>query len=66
MSDGGKGSKQRPTDLKQYSENYDAIFKKPEPTPQQLKQYAKAQKESLLKAGKDLTVSEWLAQRKTK
>jgi len=35
MSDGGKGDKQRPTDQKKYSENYDKIFgkKKPEPKP---------------------------------
>ena len=30
MSDGGKGSKQRPTDKQQFDENYDKIFgKKP-------------------------------------
>jgi hypothetical protein len=28
MGDGGKGSKQRPTDMKAFSSNYDAIFKK--------------------------------------
>ena len=28
MSDGGKGSKQRPTDKKKYNENYDKIFGK--------------------------------------
>ena len=26
MSDGGKGSKQRPTDLKKYEENWNNIF----------------------------------------
>lgn len=26
MSDGGKGSKQRPTDLKKYEENWNSIF----------------------------------------
>ena len=26
MSDGGKGSKQRPTDRKKFDENYDRIF----------------------------------------
>jgi len=26
MSDGGKGSKQRPTDKKKFDENYDRIF----------------------------------------
>jgi len=26
MSDGGKGSKQRPTDKKKFDENYDKIF----------------------------------------
>jgi hypothetical protein len=26
MSDGGKGSKQRPTDKKKFGENYDRIF----------------------------------------
>ena len=25
----GKGDRQRPTDLKKYAKNYDAIFKKP-------------------------------------
>lgn len=29
MSDGGKGSKQRPTDKKKFDENYDRIFGKP-------------------------------------
>lgn len=29
MSDGGKGDKQRPTDLKKFGDNYDAIFRKP-------------------------------------
>ena len=28
MSDGGKGSKQRPTDKKKYDDNYDKIFGK--------------------------------------
>lgn len=28
MSDGGKGSNQRPTDKKKYDENYDKIFGK--------------------------------------
>jgi hypothetical protein len=28
MSDGGKGDRQRPTDLKAFSENYDKIFRK--------------------------------------
>jgi hypothetical protein len=28
MSDGGKGSSQRPTDKKKYDENYDKIFGK--------------------------------------
>jgi len=28
MSDGGKGSKQRPTDKKKFDENYDRIFGK--------------------------------------
>jgi hypothetical protein len=28
MSDGGKGDRQRPTDLKTFSENYDKIFRK--------------------------------------
>jgi len=28
MSDGGKGDRQRPTDLKTFSENYDRIFRK--------------------------------------
>lgn len=28
MSDGGKGDKQRPTDHKKFSDNYDAIFGK--------------------------------------
>lgn len=28
MSDGGKGSKQRPTDKDKYNENYDRIFGK--------------------------------------
>jgi hypothetical protein len=31
MSDGGKGSKQRPTDMTKFSANYDAIFRKPNP-----------------------------------
>ena len=31
MSDGGKGSKQRPTDMAKFSSNYDAIFRKPDP-----------------------------------
>lgn len=31
MSDGGKGSKQRPTDFAKFGANYDAIFRKPEP-----------------------------------
>ena len=26
MADGGKGSKQRPTDLKKYEENWNSIF----------------------------------------
>lgn len=30
MSDGGKGSKQRPTDLKRFRDNYDKIFNKEE------------------------------------
>lgn len=29
MSDGGKGSKQRPTDKQKFDENYDRIFGKP-------------------------------------
>jgi len=28
MSDGGKGSKQRPTDKKKYGDNWDVIFGK--------------------------------------
>jgi len=28
MSDGGKGSKQRPTDFEKFSDNYDQIFGK--------------------------------------
>jgi hypothetical protein len=32
MSDGGKGSKQRPTDKAKFDANYDAIFRK---TPQE-------------------------------
>ena len=28
MGDGGKGSKQRPTDRKKFDENYDRIFNK--------------------------------------
>ena len=28
MSDGGKGSKQRPTDRKKFEENFDRIFDK--------------------------------------
>ena len=28
MSDGGKGSNQRPTDKKKYNDNYDKIFGK--------------------------------------
>ena len=31
MSDGGKGSKQRPTDKKKYDKNYDKIFGKNKP-----------------------------------
>ena len=31
MSDGGKGSKQRPTDFDKFNANYDAIFRKPDP-----------------------------------
>jgi hypothetical protein len=31
MSDGGKGSKQRPTDFAKFNANYDAIFRKPDP-----------------------------------
>jgi hypothetical protein len=31
MSDGGKGSKQRPTDSAKFNANYDAIFRKPDP-----------------------------------
>lgn len=31
MSDGGKGSRQRPTDSAKFSANYDAIFRKPDP-----------------------------------
>lgn len=31
MTDGGKGSKQRPTDSVKFSANYDAIFRKPSP-----------------------------------
>jgi hypothetical protein len=31
MSDGGKGSKQRPTDFEKFNSNYDAIFRKPDP-----------------------------------
>ena len=31
----GKGSKQRPTDLKKFSSNYDAIFRKPDPRVQE-------------------------------
>lgn len=31
MTDGGKGSKQRPTDSVKFSANYDAIFRKPDP-----------------------------------
>lgn len=30
MSDGGKGSKQRPTDYQKFSSNYDQIFGKKE------------------------------------
>ncbi len=39
MSDGGKGSKQRPTDQDAYSKNWDQIFgkKKPEPKEQEKK-----------------------------
>ena len=29
MSDGGKGSKQRPTDRQKFEENFDRIFGKP-------------------------------------
>ena len=29
MSDGGKGSKQRPTDRKKFEENFERIFGKP-------------------------------------
>ena len=29
MGDGGKGSKQRPTNRKKYEDNYDTIFRKP-------------------------------------
>ena len=29
MGDGGKGSKQRPTNRKKYEDNYDKIFRKP-------------------------------------
>lgn len=39
QSDGGKGSKQRPTDHDAYSKNWDAIFgKKKEEQPDQKKQ----------------------------
>ena len=31
MSDGGKGSKQRPTDMAKFNSNYDAIFRRPDP-----------------------------------
>lgn len=31
MSDGGKGSRQRPTDSVKFNANYDAIFRKPDP-----------------------------------
>jgi hypothetical protein len=31
MSDGGKGSKQRPTDKQKFDENYDKIFGKKKP-----------------------------------
>jgi hypothetical protein len=34
MSDGGKGSTQRPTDKQKFDENYDKIFRKK--TPQEL------------------------------
>ena len=30
MSDGGKGSQQRPTDRKKFEENFDRIFRKKE------------------------------------
>jgi len=33
MVDGGKGSKQRPTDKKKFDENYERIFGKKKETP---------------------------------
>ena len=37
MSDGGKGSKQRPTDKKKYDEHYENIFGKKNKKPDEKK-----------------------------